>query len=624
MEENLSLGLGNEEGIIMKKFNLNNYKIRTKLLLIYFFCVLIPIILIDVLIMHTLNKNHRENRIRDLTYAMERIESNLDDTIDSGILFTYNLFTDEKLDEFISNKYESHLDYYEHYTDILKYNSLSKNYNYGRLYKIIMYADNDTLINGGSIAKLDNAKDTEWYKAFVESEQEIFLYTYFDEEKSIIPGSGTSRTISLIRKMNNFNKHGMNKVLKIDLDYSNMLKEISNERIDGDIYVRNKDYILFSNKTSTSGVRDYESADLISSKDATMSLKFQIGFEEWEIIINAKEKPFWSVLIEEKWIFIVILFNIFLPTLLIYFVGRSISQRLRLITSYVGKIEREKFEVIETKEGEDEIGKLIYHYNLMVLKIKELIEVVFKGQAEKHTLELAKKNAELKAVQSQVNPHFLFNTLESIRMRSLIKNEVETADIIGELAVLFRKSMSWGDDYITVEEEMKFIDNYIQIQRYRFGDKIKYCHYVMEECKNCLVPKLSVATLVENACIHGLETIENEGVISLTVTKSKELLLIEISDNGKGIEENRLNELRNMIDNADSRMLYESKSTGVLNSFLRLKMYSDGDIQFEIDSKAESGTDIIIKLPLKYKGTDGIEGTEGTEDTEDTSKEELL
>lgn len=271
-----------------------------------------------------------------------------------------------------------------------------------------------------------------------------------------------------------------------------------------------------------------------------------------------------------------------------------------IITSYMGKVEKEQFEVIEIAEGEDEIGKLIRRFNLMVLRIKELIEVVFKGQAEKRDLELARKNAELKAVQSQVNPHFLFNTLETIRMRSLLKEEEETADIIGELAVLFRKSMSWGDDYITVEEEMSFIDNYIHIQRYRFGDKIKYYHYVMDECKSCLVPKLSISTFIENACIHGIETTDKEGVISLTITKSEGYLLVEISDNGKGMDEQSLNELRRMIDHADSSMLYESRSTGVLNAYLRLSMYSDGNILFDIDSKPEGGTDIVIRLPLAY------------------------
>lgn len=593
----------------MKKFSFNNYKIRTKMLLIYCFCVLLPIIFTDATILYTVNSNYKENLMRDHTYVMERIKSNLLDTVESCILFTYNLYSDEMLDKFLSKRYVNHLDYYEDYMAMQKYNSLSYNYNYGRLYKIITYADNDTLISGGSIAKLETAKEEEWYKAFIDSGQDIFLYTYYDAGKKYIPGSGTSRTISVIRNLDYFNKRVKNKILKVDLDYSNMLKDILNEKLDGEIYVRNKDFILFSNLPTASGVREYEPADMISTEDATMSMSFPIGLDEWEILIKTKDVPFWSVLFEKKWLITIVLISIFLPTILLYFVGRSISQRLMIITSYMSKVENEQFELIGINEGEDEIGKLIRRFNLMVLRIKELIEVVFKGQAEKRDLELAKKNAELKAVQSQVNPHFLFNTLESIRMRSLIKQEHETADIIGELAILFRKSMTWGDDYITVEEEMSFIDNYIHIQRYRFGDKIKYYHYVMDECRTCLVPKLSISTFIENACVHGIETSYNEGVISLTITKDEDYLLVEITDNGRGMDEQRLNELKRMIEHADSSMLYESKSTGVLNAYLRLKMYSDGKVLFDIDSKPDGGTEITIRLPLNYNNMESNQKT---------------
>jgi len=585
----------------MKRFSFNNFKIRTKLLLIYCFCVLIPIILIDSIILYTVHQNYQEDYLKDLTNTMERIKVNLTDTVEGCILFTYNLYSDEKLDEFLSYNYKSHLDYYEKYTEMLKYKSISYNYNYGRMYKIVIYADNDTLVNGGSIARLETAKSEDWYKAYIESGQDIFLYTYYDSGKKHIPGSGTSRTISVIRKLNNFDKRGMVKILKVDLDYNYMLKDVLNEKIEGEIYVRNKDYILFSNLPGTSGLKEFEPANTVRTEDATMSMTFQTGFDEWEILIMAEETPFWSVLYMNKWLIPIILISIFIPTVLIYFVGRSISKRLSIITAYMGKVEKEQFEVIDINEGEDEIGKLINRYNLMVSRIKELIEVVFKGQAEKQALELAKKNAELKAMQSQVNPHFLFNTLESIRMRSLLKNEHETADIIGELAVLFRKSMTWGDDYITVEEEMGFIDNYMHIQRYRFGDKIKYYHYVMEDCKKCLIPKLSISTFIENACIHGLEMTDKEGVISVTVTKQDKELLIEISDNGKGMDEERLSKLKFMIANASSEMLYEARSTGVLNAYLRLKMYSDGNLRIDIDSKPEKGTDISIWLPIIYE-----------------------
>ncbi|MBH1942232.1 histidine kinase [Mobilitalea sibirica] len=550
-----------------------------------------------------MNSSYKKENENHLTNTMERVEYNLNKIIEASIKFTYNLYTDSLLDEFLNKKYDNYLEYYYDYRRMLTNNNFSYNYNYGMLYKIMIYADNNTLINGANIGTLDTIITTQWYQAFEESGKEILLYTYYDEGKRFIPGSGSSRTISIIRSMDHFGL-GIKKLLKIDLDYNLMQREVLNEKIDGVIYVRNPEYILFSNLPGAGSTRDYIPANTVKEDNVTMKTTFTAGTQEWEILIFAEDTAFWPMFLKSKGLFFLVLFNILFPSVLIYFVGRSISKRLSVVMKYMGKVKKEKFEVIDIKEGKDEIGNLIRSYNLMVIKIKDLIEVVFKGNAEKQALELSKKQAELKAVQSQVNPHFLFNTLETIRMRSLLKNETETADIIGELAVLFRKSMNWGSDFVTIEEEMTFAEKYINIQKYRFGDKIKYFQYIKEECKKYLVPKLSIVTFIENACIHGIEASITEGVISVTITNNGDFMFIEISDNGIGFEKQKLESIRKMISNADIKMLNESKSTGILNAFLRLKMYCDDNILFDIDSVTQNGTDIMIQIPLSCM--DGI------------------
>ncbi|MDF2907629.1 MAG: hypothetical protein K0R34_2950 [Herbinix sp.] len=582
----------------MKRTYFNNLNIRSKLLLLYMFCVLIPIILTDAIIMYTVNVNYNESQLRDLRHAMERVEYNLSQNIEACTLFTNNMYTDSLLDKFLNRQYSSYNDYYDEYNTMLDNNSLSYNYNAGLLYKIEIFADNNTMIGGGKISTINSVKDTDWYQEFEKSGKDIFLFAYYDETKKYIPGSGSCRTISIIRRLDNFGSKKIEKLLKIDVNYNDLLMHVINEKIEGTIYVRNNDYVLFSNLPNTSGMKVFDAAETIGDMKPTIGRTFESGNQEWEIIIYAKETPFWNILFQNKGLLYLIILDIFVPTLLIYMIGKSISHRLTVVSAYLGKVENEQFEVIDCNEGEDEIGKVIKSYNMMVVRIKELIEVVFKGNAEKQALELSKKQAELQAIQSQVNPHFLFNTLESIRMRSLIKDEKETANIIGELAILFRKSMTWGNDCITINEEMDFIEKYINIQRYRYGDKIKFYHYVMPECKTYLIPKLTISSFIENACVHGLEATENEGVISLTITKNEEFLFIEISDNGKGFEDKRLEEIKNMIAHADHKMLSESKSTGMLNAYLRLKMHFDNEIVFDIDSKSENGTDIMIQISL--------------------------
>lgn len=584
----------------MKLYNL---KIRTKLLLIYFFCVIIPIILTDATILFTVNNNSKAEKNKEIQFLMDRIAYNIYETIESCILFTNNIYLDRQLNEFLNQSYINNNTYYREYVEFLEYNNLGYNYNNGKLFKVQVYADNNTILNGGKISTIDMIKDTEWYQSFKENGEDIQLYTYYDDMKRYATGSGTARTISIIRNMNNFGDSDIEKVLKIDIDYNFMLRNILYEKIDADIYVRNQEHILFSNQQNVNGMKPYPLADSISENKNTLSKDFVTGRKIWTVVVQQEDVAFWTVIFENKSLITLIWLNIFMPSILIYFFGKSIGKRLSLVVSHMNEVKKGRFEEIKDSINDDEIGEVIISYNLMIRKIRNLIDVVFKDKSEKQALELSKKQAELKAIQSQVNPHFLFNTLEAIRMRSLIKSEHETADIIGELAILFRKSMTWGNDYISIDEELSFVDKYINIQRYRFGDKLKFTEIVMEECREYMVPKLAIVTFIENAFVHGIETSANDGLITLTIKKEFDYLYIQIVDNGKGIEEEKLIEMKRMLSNANSMMLNNSASTGVLNSFLRFKMYCDQDFVFNIESKPDNGTSITIQLPLSKVST---------------------
>lgn len=584
-----------------------NLKIRNKLLLIYVVCVMSPIILTDAIILHTVNRNSREENKKDIQFLMERIEYNLNGTIEGGIAFTNKLYTDENLSNFLEARYLNNMTYYNEYMKLLKTNVLSYTYYNGGMNKSQIFADNNTILSGGKIATVDSVREEEWYQAFQDYGQDVMLYTYYDETKKYATGAGTTRTISIIRRLDNYGKDEIEKLLKIDIDYNLMLMDVMNEKINGDIYVRNSNDILFSNIPYENSMKPYAEATSIDESRIYASRRMITGKQEWEIVVLLEETAFWSVISGNQWLLTLILLNILIPSLLIYYVGKSINHRLSIVVTHMDKVKREQFVEIDTLPGEDEIGELIKSYNLMVRKIRILIEVVFKGKEEKQMLELSKKQAELKAVQSQVNPHFLFNTLETIRMRSLIKGEMETADIIGELAVLFRKSMIWGSDFITIEEEMAFVERYLNIQRYRFGDKIQYVSSVSEECKKYYLPKLSIGTFVENACVHGIEASINACQIELLIYTEEDMLVIEVKDNGKGMDEDRLDLLNKMLLHADSKLLNESKSTGILNAVLRLNMYSDGKCEFSILSRPDMGTRIRMVLPLNYV-VDGSKG----------------
>lgn len=586
----------------MNKFKfLNDYSIRSKLVLIYIFCVLIPMIITNSIVYITIRNNQVKEQKINMEHAIDRVKYNLGAVIDDCVLVSDHLHSDVILDNFITKRYNGIADYYGAYNYLLNNNLIDYYYNSQHVYQVTIYTDNDTISDSSNFRKLTpEIRNSDWYNQFEKNNENMTISVYYDDDRMKSAINNVARTISITRKLDNFQKRNGN-ILKIDIDYNVILKSILNEKMDGNLYVCNNEFILFSNKSPKVGSEKFDSINYIDDKDIKLNdfFRFKVNNEQWKIIITADDVNPLSAIVERKEIlFGLIIFNLLLPTIIITLVSNSIEIRVKLLSLYLRKVENEEFTTIENNHGKDELGNLIRSYNLMVLRIKELIEVVFKRDAEKQRLELSKKQAELKALQSQVNPHFMFNTLESIRMRSLIKGEEETAGIIENLSILLRKTINWGEDYITIEDEMMFVENYLQIQKYRFGDKLSFSFYVMDECKEIKIPKLSILSFVENACVHGVEEVAHNACISIAAFKDNSNLFIEISDTGNGIENKQLEEIRNKLINADIDMLNNSKSTGVLNTYLRLQNYCNGNMKFEIDSETKEGTQIVIQISL--------------------------
>lgn len=583
------------------KYSLNNCSIRRKLLIIYILCVLIPMFVTYSLMVYTVKSNEKKEQRINIDHVIDRVTYNLNGVIDECMMLSNHIIDDDKLNNIISTEYNSPVEYYDNYFNLLNDTRIKDYYNPQHIYRINVYVENDSIINSANIFKLtDEIKGREWYKQYIQNNENTTITVEYDKEKKIFVDSNSSRVISIVRKLDKYNDD-KEKIVKIDINYNALLGNILNEQMDEKLYIVNEDKILLSNKEKYYPEENFKSINVINQNNILReeSLKLNESKNEWKIIFTEDKQLSMDYLKSTKKPFIaLIIFNLILPTIVISLISNSLRNRVKLINTYLDKVKNEEFNVIDKVEGKDEIGSLIESYNLMVLKIKELIEVVFKEDAEKKLLQLAKKQSELKALQSQVNPHFMFNTLETIRMRSLIKKEEETAEIIEKLSMILRKTINWGDDNITIKEEMMFVKNYIDIQKYRFGEKLSYNFYIQEECNNFKIPKLSILTFVENSCVHGVQDSEDNTSINVSVFKDMEYLYIEISDTGEGISKDMLNEIRRKIKEANFELFNESKSIGMFNAFIRMKMYFNNNIFFEIESKEKEGTDITLKIAM--------------------------
>lgn len=577
---------------------INNYSIKTKLFCIFFFAVLVPIMTINYILYNNISNNIIKEQENELQSIIQSVVYNLDRVMHDSISVSNQLYKSKILDNFISTQYEDPVEFYEQYRYMLENNFLRYYYNSQNEYSVTIYADNDTISNSSDIIKLtENVKQNEWYKDFKTSNKKTTILLEYDVNNG-------NKYISIIKKLDYFS-YEREKIVKLDIDYNSILKDIVSEysNFNVDIYLCNDKYILFSNNELNSSRGEINTLDKIIYKDILLQQNYEIyGYNEAYSIMVTAEKDVYNRIFNnigfKRIIVCLLILNLLIPTIVILIVSYSITNRLSLLTLHLKKVKNGDFDTIDMEIGTDEIGTVINNFNLMVIKIKELIDVIFKKEIEQKELELAKNRAELKALQSQINPHFMFNTLESIRMRSLIKGEEETAYIIENLAKLLRQTINWGEDNINIFSEIGFVNNYLAIQKYRFGDRLDFNVKVSPGCNNIKIPKLSILTFIENSCIHGMEGVAHNVQVSTEISIENEYLCICISDTGKGMVSEKLNDIKMKINNCSFESFNGGKGLGVLNAYMRLQKYCNNTMSFNIESDENYGTKINIRLPI--------------------------
>ena len=252
------------------------------------------------------------------------------------------------------------------------------------------------------------------------------------------------------------------------------------------------------------------------------------------------------------------------------------------------KVESGDFTVSVSPTSRDELGELTVGFNEMTAHIDQLLKKMVE-------MEVREKESEYLLLQSQINPHFLYNTLEAIRMQCIVNREPEIARVVNTLSNLFRLSISHRERFVRLKEELEHVKNYMTIQNFRFGDKYELNLKVPQELLEYKTFKLMLQPLVENCVFHGLEMLPGNGYIEISAEKMEELLVITVRDNGVGIPEKELEDIRCFLENPASRP--DNKSVGLRNVHERIRLFFPGDCGLKIDSREGQGTTITITMP---------------------------
>jgi two-component system sensor histidine kinase YesM len=281
----------------------------------------------------------------------------------------------------------------------------------------------------------------------------------------------------------------------------------------------------------------------------------------------------------------------------IFIVASNITRRTKLVVNLSESIAKGNFiQISNGRMGSDEIGILAESINQMSLQLQTLINEKYNARLVKAHLDRETAQAKLLALQSQVNPHFMFNVLECIRLKATAKNETETARIIMYVSKMFRYLINWDDDIITLSDEIKFLEEFLYVQKYRFEDEFEYSVEIDDAARTCLLPKLIIQPIVENACVHGIESISQNKKIEIRIKVIDTQISVSVSDNGMGIDKPRLSEIKNMLEGGQKLI----DSVGLYNVYQRLYLYYGNNFSIDVQSKKGVGTKFNITIPIRY------------------------
>ncbi len=243
-------------------------------------------------------------------------------------------------------------------------------------------------------------------------------------------------------------------------------------------------------------------------------------------------------------------------------------------------------------EHNDEIGELGQSFNHMIARIDQLIQMVYVEQENKRT-------AEMKSLQEQIKPHFLYNTLDTISWMARDYDAEDIVRLVDALTNMFRIGLSHGKDIITVKEEITHVSNYLYIQKIRYKDKLNYVIHVDESLYAVEVPKLILQPLVENAIYHGVKAKRGGGTITITGVPEGENLVFTVQDDGAGMLQEKVEELNRRM--SERSVLDEKKSFGLFYIRERIQLCYGKGYGVHVESTLGEGTRVTITLPLYQK-----------------------
>lgn len=585
------------------KYPIKTVSLKNKIVLFIVLVSVYPMILVGIIAAFNYDNILKERFIDYSKGNMNRIASTINTDVDYMNESIERMLQDPSFNELLVKQPNTAIDSIDMFNlrrDIKSYLStivfVKDNFDVGGVYfyennQNIYYSQEAGLINESNIPyelmslEIENSRDSSFYMSELNGNLNVFLYQEVLHKDTFQP-------IGMI-------------YYRIDPDYLGDIFEDGYAQSDETLFLYTKDGKLIAREGVLSGEQIINSNEFY--KDDPGVYPYMYEGEEYYLITDDINKLELTVITlvssdiltqdSRKVIdLVLLLYLVNVPIFLgiAYFLYGNIIKPVNLLKSKMNSFEEGYFDSTIENKRSDEFGYLYKAFNKMTRNIKRLVNEVY-------VEELARKDAEISALQEQINPHFLYNTLESINWRAQLAGENDIALMIQALSKLMDASINRDNEkLIPMNQEVSYMEQYMYLIQMRYTDALIFEQYIDPDVKDLKVPKLIIQPLLENAVKHGIEPV-GEGIISLKGFKDQEWFVIEVEDNGKGMESDELDKILNVIDHEHKNInVQEGKrqSIGFRNVARRIHLIYNGKASIHVTSEINKGTKITFKLPI--------------------------
>ena len=558
----------------------NGIKLRYKLAIIYSMFCFLPVMLLFLLSFLQMRSIIDDKEKLNLQSYLQQSVSSMDRTLDGYNSLSDYIAFDRTLAEAFSMEYGTPYEQYEQLTQKVDPILRSSSYFHGGMQRITIYTDNGMVKHDTTVAPVSEIEETDWYQKTLEHPGLNWFVNY--PEKTLF--SARKLAFSGARE-------GVN-ILYMDVDYQKLFTPYAETLIsECGLYITDQEGKLVFEESRFSGKNqnyDLTYSEFLEQRDR--------GSADYTILCEQSNTTGWTV-----WLYqpvglagesmrpigvmagVTILICIFAAVLAYFITSSMVSGRIERLTCLMQEVQEGSMDMQVGSDDRDEIGMLYRGFGSMMKRIRTLINEVYLGK-------ITQKEAELKALQAQINPHFLYNTLSLINWKALAAGEEDISRMTLAMSTFYRTALNRGRNVLQVEAELSNTRAYLEIQSMLHDGDFDYEIEVQPEILQCESLNLILQPLVENAIHHGIEEkTDGRGKISVRGWKEDNCVWFMVEDNGVGMEQ----------EVADKILTMESKGYGVRNVDERIRLCYGEKYAMKVESVVGKGTKMTIHFPAK-------------------------